>query len=183
MIIAVIGGIGSGKSSVLRMLENLGFRVCDCDKIYNQVCEREDYIGKVGEVFNVVKDGKIDKARLGDIVFADKARLRLLNSLAHPYVFDKINEIYLQDNSPLFVEVSAFDRSMKDKFDLIVLVKSSSDKRVQRVKLRSGYSEDRVLSIISQQISEEEGEALADFVIVNDGDLEALREQVERLKI
>ena len=73
MLIAVIGGIGSGKSTVVNMLAKRGYRVCDCDAIYRQVCEREDYIAKVGEVFDVVKEGRIDKQKLGKIVFSDNA--------------------------------------------------------------------------------------------------------------
>ena len=145
------------------------------------MCSRQDYIAKVDKVFGAVKDGAIDRAKLGKTVFADKAKLALLNSLAHPYIFDKINEIYAQERAPLFVEVSAFDESMRDKFDAVILVKSAKDTRAQRVKLRSGYSEDYALSIMESQMSEEQGEKLADYTIVNDGDFDTLEKQVMEL--
>ena len=79
------------------------------------------------------------------------------------------------------MEVSAFDESMRDKFDKIVLVKSARDNRLQRVKLRSGYEEDFTLSIMANQMSDAQAEKLADCVIVNDGDVCDLNAQVEML--
>ncbi|MBD5100026.1 MAG: dephospho-CoA kinase [Clostridiales bacterium] len=179
MKIAIIGGIGSGKSRVLSLLANYGERVCDCDEIYNRICELPRYIEQIQNKFGAVKDGKIDKKSLGEIVFADREKLRELNSLAHPLVFEEIDKIYKKNDGKLFVEVSAFDIDMKNYFDEIIYVKSQKSTRIERVMSRNKCDEDYVLSVMSKQMSDEEMESVADFVIVNDGDIGSLESQVE----
>ena len=181
MKIAVIGGIGSGKSRVIEYIKQLGERVCDCDEIYREITSQEEYIEQVSKAFGAVKDGVIDKKALANIAFSDKAKLKQLNALSHPLVFKKVHKIYEEDNSNLFVEVSAFDLDMKDYFDEIVYVKSAQSKRVERVKLRNNFQEDYILSIMSNQLSETQMESVADFVIINDSDLSELYEQVQHL--
>ena len=179
MKVAIIGGIGSGKSSVLSLLSSYGERVCDCDEIYRKVCETPTYIARIEKEFGAVKDGKIDKKALANIVFADKEKLDLLNSLAHPLVFAEIDKIYKESDKNLFIEVSAFSVDMKDNFDEIVFVRSERSTRIDRVKKRDGHEEDYVLCVMSRQMSAEEMESISDFVIVNDGDIGALENQVE----
>ncbi|MDE5616776.1 MAG: dephospho-CoA kinase, partial [Clostridia bacterium] len=102
MKIAVIGGIGSGKSKVISILSQFGERVCDCDEIYKQVCEMPEYIRSIDENFHTVKDGAIDKKALAATVFSDREKLSLLNSLAHPYVVKELERIYRQEAGVLF---------------------------------------------------------------------------------
>ena len=181
MKIAVIGGIGSGKSRVIECLDQLGESTCDCDKIYKDIlCDRE-YIRRIGELFGVVKDGVVDKKALGEIVFSDENKLKKLNALAHPLVFKKIDEIYSKQDRNLYVEVSAFDESMVKYFDEIVYVKSEQSQRVERIKKRNNFEENYILSIISRQKPEEKMQDIADFVIVNYSTLEELGRQVEYL--
>ena len=181
MKIAVIGGIGSGKSRVIEYIKELGERVCDCDEIYRELASSEEYIKQVDKAFGVVKDGVIDKKALSDIVFSDRQQLNKLNALAHPLVFQKVHKIFEQASSNLYIEVSAFDIGMKEYFDEIVYVKSLRNNRVERVKSRNSFSEDHILSIMSSQLSDKEMEDVADYVIVNDGSLDELYEQVEHL--
>lgn len=177
--IAIIGGIGSGKSSVLQHLTRLNQRTCDCDDIYREITKSKEYIALIDKTFGTVKDGAIDKKALGETVFNDKTKLDMLNRLSHPLVFSRLNEIFLQDASNLYVEVSAFERSMADKFDIIIYVKADKKRRIDRVKLRSGFDEKYILSIIQRQMPPEEMQEVADFVILNDGSLQHLYEQVE----
>ncbi|MDE5655446.1 MAG: dephospho-CoA kinase, partial [Clostridia bacterium] len=164
MKIAVIGGIGSGKSRVIDCIKELGERACDCDAIYRDIVSQEDYIERVSKAFGVVKDGVIDKKLLAQIVFSDKAKLKELGELAHPLIFDKVHKIYEEQKSNLYIEVSAFDLSMKKYFDEIVYVKCKLDKRVERVKIRNNLEEDYIFSIISSQLSDSEMESVADFI-------------------
>lgn len=181
MKIAVIGGIGSGKSQVIECLAQLGERTCDCDKIYKDILLDSQYISQVGELFGVVKDGKIDTKALAQIVFSDETQLQKLNAIAHPLVFKRVDEIYQEQEGNLYVEVSAFDKNMANYFDEIVYVKSSQCQRVERIKLRNNFEENYILSIMSKQMSAEEMQDIADFVIVNDSTLEELYRQVEYL--
>lgn len=181
MKIAVIGGIGSGKSRVINYLKELGERTCDCDEIYKEIMQRAEYISQVDSVFKVVRDGQIDKKALAQIIFKSNKERQKLNDLAHPLVFQKVDEIYSQEDRNLYVEVSAFDIDMKKYFDEIILVKSAKDKRIERVKVRNNFQENYILSIIDSQLSDEQMESIADFVIINDGDLEELSRQVEHI--
>ncbi|MDE7336903.1 MAG: dephospho-CoA kinase, partial [Clostridia bacterium] len=174
-----IGGIGSGKSKVISILSQFGERVCDCDEIYKQVCEKPEYIRSIDENFHTVKDGAIDKKALAATVFSDREKLSLLNSLAHPYVFKELERIYRQEDGVLFAEVSAFDNSMKEYFDTVIFVRSEKSTRIERVKNRDGKKEDYILSVMAGQLSDEEMEGLSDFVIVNDGNEQALESQIE----
>ncbi|MDE6211541.1 MAG: dephospho-CoA kinase [Clostridia bacterium] len=181
MKIAVIGGIGSGKSRVIECLDQLGERTCDCDKIYKDILKDREYIRQVGELFGVVTDGEIDKKALAEIVFSDEAQLKKLNALAHPLVFKRVDDIYKEGEGNLYVEVSAFDESMAKYFDEIVYVKSEQCQRVERIKIRNNFEENYILSIIAKQMSAEKMQGIADFVIVNDSTLEELYRQVEYL--
>ena len=177
--IAIVGGIGSGKSSVLEYIARLGERTCDCDVIYREISQSKEYIALIDKTFGTVKDGAIDKKALGEIVFKDSVKLDMLNKLAHPLVFARLEEIFLNGDSNLYVEVSAFDSSMANKFDIIIYVKSDRKDQLERVKLRNGFDEQYVQSIIERQISPDEMEKSADFVILNNDTVEHLYEQVE----
>ncbi|MDE5616597.1 MAG: dephospho-CoA kinase, partial [Clostridia bacterium] len=86
---------------------------------------------------------------------------------------------YRQEDGVLFAEVSAFDNSMKEYFDTVIFVRSEKSTRIERVKNRDGKKEDYILSVMAGQLSDEEMERLSDFVIVNDGDEQALESQIE----
>ncbi|MCI8912322.1 MAG: dephospho-CoA kinase [Clostridia bacterium] len=178
-MIAIIGGIGSGKSSVLQHISDLGKRTCDCDEIYRQISKEQEFIDLVGKTFGVVEDGEINKKALGEIIFNDGEQLKKLNGIAHPLVFGRLEEIFRGGEGDMYVEVSAFDKSMVDKFDAIIYVKTQKQNQIQRVKLRNGWEEDYITSVIAKQMSAQEMESVADFVIVNDGDIQHLLEQVE----
>lgn len=179
MKIAVIGGIGSGKSCVIEYLKQLGESTCDCDEIYKNIVNKEEYIRKVGMTFDVVKDGAIDKKALAQIVFSDAEQLKKLNKLAHPLVFSEVEKIYSNQGGNLYIEVSAFDKDMAKYFDEIVYIKSEQSQRIERVKVRDNFEENFILSIISKQMPAGEMQEISDFVIVNDGNMEELQRQVE----
>lgn len=182
MKIAVVGGIGSGKSSVMKLLSELGKRTCDCDEIYRQIAQNKEYIALIGSLFDVVKDGRIDKKALGDMVFSDGEKLKKLNASAHPLVFKKIDEIYREEvGADLFVEVSAFSLDMAKYFDFIVLVKSDLNNRIDRIKRRNNFKDDYILSIMNNQLCDEEIEKIAKFIIINDSDADDLKKKVEEM--
>lgn len=179
MKIAVIGGIGSGKSYVINLIADLGERVCDCDAIYKEIAATQEYVNLVSEYFDAVEDGVIDRERLAKIVFSDRKKLELLNSLAHPLVFERIEQIYKNGKGNLYVEVSAYDKSMASRFDKIILVDCDKELRITRVIDRSGYSRDYIEKVIQEQTSLEDMKEYADYVIVNDCDKENLKAKVK----
>ena len=91
--IAITGGIGSGKSTALQIIKELGFAVYSCDTIYLEVLEDKDYIDEVKRCFpNAVEGNVIDKKRLSSIVFFDKCAREQLNKLAHPRIMKNLQK-------------------------------------------------------------------------------------------
>lgn len=179
MKIAVIGGIGSGKSYVLNLIANLGERVCDCDAIYKEIAMSQEYVNLLSDYFDVVEDGVIDREKFAKIVFSDREKLDLLNALAHPLVFERIESIYEKGKGNLYVEVSAYDKSMANRFDKIILVDCNRELRIERVIDRSGYDRQYIEKVMREQSSLDDMKECADYVILNDCDKENLKAKVK----
>ena len=93
MKIAIIGGIGSGKSEVSKIIESFGNLVISADKVYSEISQTSEYLDLLNVTFpGAVKDGKMDREFLGKIVFNNKEELQKLNAIAHPLVMKKIEE-------------------------------------------------------------------------------------------
>jgi len=128
-------------------------------------------------------DGSLDRARLGEIVFADPQRLTALNAIVHPYVRRRSEELTAAaaDDAvvvqviPLLVENGLTD------FDVVVVVDASLENQLRRLVDERGMDEAAARERVAAQASREERCAAADVVIGNDGDLDVLRAQVDRL--
>lgn len=138
MIIGVTGGIGSGKSTVLRAVAQRGYRVYDCDAeakriIVENPAVRRQMIALFGE--QVYKDGKYQTQYVAARVFADKSKLERLNAIVHPAVMEDIRS---QKSGVLFVESAILVSSGIDKLcDVVVTVTAPEDVRVERVLRRA----------------------------------------------
>ena len=126
MKIAVVGGIGTGKSTIMQMFDKLGGITIYTDKLNKELLEDKEYIALIKDTFdNIVIDNKIDKKALRNlIVNNEKARLQL-NAIAHPRIINKINEL-TTGNGLYFVEIPLFNEiSNLVEFDKICAVKGS----------------------------------------------------------
>ena len=182
MKIGIVGGIGSGKSTVSNILRELGYMVIDCDAVYKDITNEKEYIDLIDKTFpRCAIDGQIDRTILGNQVFNDKNKLAQLNSLAHPLVLKRLDEIINNQDKDVFIEVQVVDDRMKNYLDKILFVSSDVKFRIQRVMARSGYSKEYVKKIIASQTSNEEYEKMATYIVLNNkGPLE-LRQQLIRL--
>lgn len=174
MRIAIIGGIGSGKSEVLAVAKELGFTTLSADKINAELLASPSYVEKIAAVFpNVVSDGTVDKAALSAEVFSDKGKRAELNAIAHPEIMKKIDEC---DADPLVVELPlAIESGMLDCFDEVILVLAKRKIRLIRLEGR-GVTRCRARSIMRAQIPARKLARYATRTIENNGDLTALRE-------
>ena len=179
MRIAITGGIGSGKSSVLNMLENAGFKVISCDEVNGKLLSDKAYVEKIREYFpEAVTNNIIDRKKLSEIVFSDKVKLELLNGISHPI----INNIILngtKGDEIYFVEVPLlFESNSEENFDKILLVTADKKIRIARVRKRDNRSVEEIESIIDNQLKDYNNRRI-DYIITNDGDMNNLKKEVE----
>lgn len=175
MKVAVIGGIGSGKSQVMLAFEKVGYTVLSADKINAELWEREDYIDTLKTNFpEAVEDGVITKQSLSRVVFADEGKRELLNSISHPLILDRIKK----DNSALLaVELPlAVESGMLDEFDHVVLVDTKKRLRLKRLEGR-GVDKKRAKKIMSVQVPIKELKRWSDVILVNNGTVDEIEKK------
>lgn len=173
MRVAVIGGIGSGKSEVMKIAKEKGFFCLSADEINARLLKTPSYISKIAKVFpSVVKDGAIDKKALASIVFSDEEKRKSLNSVAHPEIMAEIREC---NQSPLAAELPLYVESGARDFDEVVLVKTPLVLRVKRLKKR-GLAPKDAIARIKAQPSNRTLQKYATRVIYNGKDLKNLQE-------
>ncbi len=188
LTIGLTGGIGSGKTEVAGLFEQLGVPVIDADRIAHQLVDRgTDTLAEVVRAFGEVvltTAGQLDRARLAEIVFNNPAKKRLLESIIHPRVREQIrldkdqyhNEPYIVVVIPLLLE-----SGQHDLVDRVLVVQAPEITRIQRVSARDGRSEEQIRAIIQGQADDAAREAAADDMIDNTGTLDDLQPQVLKL--
>ena len=185
-VVALTGGIGSGKSLVANYFFTLGAEVLDADQISRQVIERgtpgfDEVVATFGD--SVLKDGEINRRALGEIIFADPEKRKALEAIIHPKVQQALatarkalgeNEILIYE-IPLLVETGAADR-----FDQVITVEAPLEARIERLKKR-GLHQSEIEKRIASQATPEQRISVANTVINNDGDEEELLRKVEAI--
>lgn len=185
--IGLTGGIGSGKSTVSAYFRELGTPVIDADDIARALVEPDGLgLAPVVAAFgpNILDAaGRLDRARLRRLVFADPARRRQLEAILHPLVREEIRRrvrelraAYCIIAIPLLVEIGQFDQ-----IDRVLVVDVPEDTQRRRVAMRPGWSEEDAERAIAAQASRAERLRAADDVLSNEAALPALREAVARL--
>ena len=190
-VIVITGSIGTGKSTAVEIIRDLGFTVLDSDKIvhegYNAGSELYyKIIGHFGK--RVLKEEKIDRRKLGRIVFNNEEKLNELNNIVHGYVYDKLKEgienccdnvIFL--DIPLILETKEMHEPIYDEIWLIYVSEETQRKRLIERALKENKDPEEVLKIIDKQISIEEKVFMVDEVINNEGSVEELKENIKAL--
>ncbi len=180
-IIVIAGAIGSGKSVVMKMLEKLGASTLYADKLNAELLEDSDYISLIQNAFpSVVTNGKIDKNALKELIFSDENKRQLLNSIAHPKIFELIKICQSKlSTEKIFVEIPLMSESLEYfTYDKLCVVTASYANRVDRIVARDGVSKDLAIKMIEVQDNENNIINIADFILLNDGDLLNLENKV-----
>lgn len=156
-IIAISGGIGSGKSMVRRILSAMGYSVYDCDSKAKWLMDTSDEIkGELRRTIHseAVKNGEIDRRLISEIVFADKAKLQALNSIVHGAVREDILRWLAAkpQDSVIFIETAILYQSGLDKMvHQVWEVTAPEDVRIERVMKRNGISAEEVKARMRSQ--------------------------------
>ncbi|MDP4180925.1 MAG: dephospho-CoA kinase [Bacillota bacterium] len=192
MIIGVTGPIGSGKSTVSKILAKKGAQLIDADLVYKEVVSKgkpalEEIVSFFGHEI-VDADGQLDRKKLAGIVFEDEGKLDQLNAITHKYVVEKIKE---EINASLNKRISSIivecpipvEHGFLDTVDKVYVVVADIYVRVERIMKRNSLTYQEAMKRIDAQMSEEEYIRIADYIIRNDSDLETLEKQLENITI
>ena len=186
LLVALTGGIGSGKSLAGQYFSDLGAIVVDSDQLARDVVERgtpgfDEIVRRFGD--SILRDGAINRKALGEVVFADPQARLDLEAITHPRIRSAFQEIVdtapeesvIINLIPLLLETSG-----KDRFDSVIVITAPKELRRNRL-LDRGMKSYEIENRISAQASDEDRLAIADYVITNDGDTDHLLRQVENL--
>lgn len=190
-LIALTGGIASGKSTISRRLAEHGAVIVDADRIVREVqAPRSPVLAEIAAAFGpevIDADGALDRAALGAIVFDDAAALARLNGIVHPAVRvesqRQFDEAFLRHpravvvyDVPLLLEAR-----VDDPWDLIVVADAPAEVRHRRLVELRGMTDDEATARIAAQVSDEQRRAIADVVIDTSATLEHTQAQVDAL--
>lgn len=184
--IALTGGIGSGKSSVGEIFDELGAIVIDSDQLSRDVIERgtpgfDEVVARFGDV--ILVDGEISRSKLAEIVFVDEKARKDLESIIHPRVREIAERVVARapEDAIVINEIPLlFETQGQGRFDLVITVEASDENRTKRL-IDRGLKSYQIEKRISAQASRAERESISDYVIENDQGLEELERKVRSL--
>jgi len=189
-IIGLAGGIGSGKTAVARMLEPLGGRVIDFDRLAHAELSEPDVLETLLLWWGasvVSPGGDVDRGAIADIVFNDPAQLQRLEDLLYPRLM-KRSEVLLADadaepgvKAMVLDAPKLFEAGLDRLCDSVIFVDTLMSDRLRRVEQNRGWSELELIRRENRQTPLDQKRANADYVIVNHAGLDELREQVVRV--
>ena len=189
LLVGLTGGIGSGKSTVARLLERLGAAVIDADQLARDAVAKgtpgfEAVVRAFGEEI-VAPDGDLDRRALAAIIFADPERKSVLESIVHPEVArrfgEQVDELRGTDRVVVYVSPLLVELGLAPAFDVVIVVTASPHLRVSRVASGRDLSPDDVRGRMASQATDEQRMEVADILVDNDGSLAELEPQVDRI--
>ena len=186
LVVALTGGIGSGKSLVVQYFSELGARVIDADQLARAAIERgssgfDEVVATFGD--SILKNGDIDRKALGDLVFEDPQKLLALNRIVHPRVrelFESAVSLMRGDDILIYEIPLLFESGASPRFDYVITVESSDLSRRERL-LQRGLKSYEIDARIAAQASNEQRASISDFVLRNDSSQNELLRAVEHL--
>jgi dephospho-CoA kinase len=186
LVVALTGGIGSGKSTVGQIFEELGAVVTDSDQLARNVVERgttgfDQIVAAFGD--EVLKNGDLDRAVLAEVIFKDPVKRTQLEQITHPLIRRAFAEIVesAQNDSIVINQIPLLVESKHEyKFDHVITVSATEEVRIQRLLMR-GMNLTQIKQRIGAQSTDAQREAISDTVISNDKDHSELLVEVEKV--
>lgn len=189
--IGLTGGIACGKNKVADIFHELGFYTIDSDVISRKVMEKGkiaylkivDYFGS--DILD--NNGEIIRKKLGSIVFSDKDKLKVLEEIVHPAIFDyekKLrSQIYGIDDKAVIITHAAkmIESGSFSNYDALIVVTADKNIQLERLIKRDNITIEQAENILDNQLSNEERLKFADFIIDNSSDLDNLYTEVKRV--
>lgn len=191
LLVAVTGGIASGKSAVAARLAEHGAVVVDADQVARDVvAPGAPALARIAEEFGpdvLTSDGALDRARVGEIVFADPEKRAVLNAITHPAVLEESHRRFraARDADPDAVVVYDIpllvEAGRHEEFDVVVAVEAGIETRISRMTTLRGMTAEEATRRIAAQASDDDRRAIADVVIDANGTLDETLAQTDAL--
>ncbi len=180
-LIGLTGKTGSGKSTAAKTFTRLGAFVIDCDKIAHKALYDKGIIKKLLSVFpeSIYENGEIQRDRLGKLVFADEEKLRLLNSIVHPWINSEILSLYENSSADIvIIDGSELEASgIDEKCRHIIVMEAPEDVRLERIKKRDSIS----VYDAQKRINAQKGYSKKSIIITNDSTPYELEKKIEEV--
>ena len=187
MIVGLTGGIGSGKTAVSDLFQDLGITIVDADLVSRVVVEKgREELNKIAEHFGediLTSDGELDRSKLREVIFNSEEEKLWLESLLHPAIASQIQKELDSSSSPYAILVSPLllETNQKNFCSTVLVVDVPVETQIERTSKRDNVSEEQIKSIIASQIDRDSRLEQADEVILNDGSIQSLETRVQEL--
>lgn len=190
IVIGLTGGIASGKSTISNLLRELGAAVIDVDLVGRDVVSQgRTAYNRIVDSFGkdiLMSDGSINRKKLGNIVFSDTEKLKLLNEITHPAIIEKVNQIITemkkQQKKAVVVDAAILIEMGLDKYvNCVWLVSVDQATQLHRVMERDKLSSENAMNRINAQMTNEERLQYADAVIDTSQPLDVVKNRVQEL--
>ena len=174
-LIAITGGIGSGKSVALDILNSAGFHTLSCDQIVKDLYKTHNVKSLLKGIFPTAVSGEkrltVNTKKIADITFFDKQKHAELTSAITPLVLDEVLKRASRKKGLIFVEVPLlFECGYQNKFDGVIVISRDLNARIESVKKRSNLTKEQILARINAQVDYSNIDLSNYIVITNDGD-------------
>lgn len=182
--IAVTGGIGSGKSTVCKILRDRGYSTFSCDEVYADLLKKESVLNILAYEFGaqIIKNGQLNRDYLSEVVFGDKAKLQRLNEITHPLIFEEMFKRAQGCSGVTFFEVPLlFEGGYQSLFDNVIVVLRDEDKRVDSVVKRDNLKKEQVKKRILKQFNYDNYDFAQYYVIHNNGKIDDLLDIIDNV--
>ena len=187
LVLGITGGVGAGKSRILEILkQEYGARIIQADQVAAALeAPGEPGLLALTELFGTEildRDGSLDRKAFARRIFTDEKALDMVNQVIHPMTWKKIQEMLEQEPCPVTaVEAALFNEESRSLCRHLVFIDTSEENRILRLMEGRGYSREKCLNIMKNQPDRAYFLQLSDYVIDNNGSLEAVRSQVRRM--
>ncbi|MFZ0389187.1 MAG: dephospho-CoA kinase [Calditrichia bacterium] len=191
VVVAVTGGMGTGQTTVCKLLEKMGAKIINADLVAKQEVDNNDFVKR--ELKNAFgskiffRNGKLNRKMLAGIAFSDEAKTQRLNKIVHPQMVSRILDLVEEARDSGKYDLIAIDAaliyelSLEHMFDAVVVVASHLKKRIERVSARDRLSAQEITDRIDKQIPIKDKIKWGDYVIHNNGTEAALEQKVQKV--
>lgn len=184
LLVAITGGIGSGKTTLSNLIKAKGYKVFSCDEICAEIYKKRGFLKRLKKIFPNAVEGRVflsaNKKVIREQTFNNEENLKKLNALLHPIIMKKLMTSLGKQKGIVFGEVPLlFEGGFEDLFDEVIVVIREKTDKIESVKNRSGLTDTEIEEVMNAQIDYDTTDFSKYIVIKNDGDVSILNEKAK----